>query len=1325
MRGNAPVPDPSAFAERDATWRDPPMGPTSTAPSPLRLELMAGDVLADRFVVEGLAGSGGMGTIHRGRDRESQERVAIKVLASERKGDVQRFAREVALLAELSHPAIVRYVGHGATPLGTPFLAMEWLEGEDLAARLSRAPLTAEQSLVVIRRACEGVAAAHARGVVHRDLKPSNLFLVKREPAELKVLDFGIARQEGSAASFTRPGTQPGMLLGTVGYMAPEQAMGPGGADTRADVFALGCVLFECLTGRPAFSGSNAVAVLAKVLREDPPRVSELRPELGKTFDGLLAVLLAKNADERPKDAAAVLRELDELGGAESQARLASKPPAGLTGTERRIVSVILGGPRARKDERASEPPPEADLRAARDLTRRFGAEPVPMRGGGLLVVLSGRGAATDRATQAASCALLLSKLRPDLCLVIATGRAETAGAFPVGAAIERAAKMLSETADPALGIAIDELSVGLLEPGFDVRRLPEAPSDRLFLAGQHVDLDATRLLMGKPTPFVGREKEIGLLDLTLDQCIADSVTRAVVATAPPGQGKSRLRHEFVARVKERAGVKIVTARADPVGAGSALALVRQLVLGAMGIPEGASPDEQRYRLRAHVNSVCKGANSARVGDFLSELISVPSSRRPSAELRAARGDARVMATWLRRSFREWLEAESAAAPVLVVLEDLHWGDLPSVEYLGEALRAPAMKSLMVLALARPDVSESFPALWDGAEKIELRLGRLTPRAAEALVREALGGELEPAVVQSIVARADGNAFYLEELIRRVAHGDTQTMPETVLALVQTRLERLDQDARSIARAASVFGEVFWDGGVSAVLGAARSGLDVSAAMSRLVKAEVFAALHDSRFPGEGEYRFRHDLLREAAYAMLTDSDRTTGHLLAGKWLERAGEKDALALADHFDRGSERRHAAPWLRQAAEAALGGGNVVSAVALARRGVGCTEEGPERARLRLVEATALGTLGEWPGCVVASHEAMSGLPVGTAAWFGGAGLLLFAGMSLGDSAVSAAALQAILSAEEPPEPSGQYGFAVYCVSVALGSMGQDDLAESLVVRAEAAEKHAHDLDPRFVLYLRVARGHQRSARGELGAALQSLGEARRLAESTGDVFGRAATLVHSLQLFIEIGQGERVEATRRELSELWRSTSFGLYMGWSTYMSAWAELNARRPAEAIAAFRSLLDRDAFMAPTARAWMAHALVDLGDLDAAEQEATDSLGGAAMLPGARSVANAALARVSLLRQRAADALGFIERAPDAGWPSNRSTRHLARAEVLHALGRTEDAGAAIAEARARILRIAASLDDSEMRSTYTGNIAVNARTLALAAAWLGEAAG
>jgi hypothetical protein len=1286
--------------------------PSSIAP---RIRLSAGDVLAGRFVIERLAGSGGMGTIHRGTDLSTREAVAIKVMASERLGDANRFAQEAVVLAELSHPSIVRYIAHGTTPQSTQFLAMEWLEGEDLAERLARSPLTVEESLLLLRRACEGVAEAHARGVVHRDLKPSNLFLMHRDPASLKVLDFGIARQREG----TRTVTQSGTVLGTVGYMSPEQAMGSRDVDARTDVFALGCVLFECLTGRAAFVGPNAVAVLAKVLREDPPRVSELRDGLGDPFDVLVARMLAKSPDERPRDAATLLRALDELGQAAGGAPPASRPHLGLSAAEQKMVSVILGRPRG--DHSQPTEHIDGDMSRIQEVTRRFGAEPVAMRGGGLLVVLSGRGAATDQASQAARCVLLLARLRPELCLAVATGRAETTGRIPVGAAIDRAAELLAQSDDPREGVAIDELTAGLLDPSFEVRR----DCRPLVLAKERADLETTRFLMGRPTPFVGRDKEIGLLDLTLRECIDESVARAVLVTGPPGQGKSRLRHEFVARARERGDVRILIARADPVGAGSAFLLVRRLVRHAMGLREGDLATEQQASLRAYVARVCKGADAARIADFLGELIGAPSSERPSPELRAARNDPEMMGVWLRRSFGEWLSAECAATPLLLVLEDLHWGDLPSVTYLGEALRALATKPLMVLALARPEVHQAFPSLWSLAEKQEIALGRLTPRAAERLVREVLGEQLAAEALSRIVEQADGNAFYLEELIRRVAEGSSESLPETVLALVQSRLERLEPEARRIVRAASIFGEAFWRGGVAAVLGAAANTRDLDAWLRTLVQVELLSAAHESAVAGESEYRFRHGLVREAAYAMLTDADRTTGHRLAGDWLEQASEKDALTLANHFELGGERVRAIPWLLHAAHAAIEGGNLTHALSLAHRGVACGAQGVERGRLRLAEAMALLGMG-WNRAesVDATREAMALLPAGSTEWFGSAVALLHSGSSLGNPSITAMALQEVVSLRVQPEQSGPYGLAMFVAIQGLTRIGDIAAAHSILERAEAMGGGVFDADPVFVMWIRIARARLALARGDLGHALASLSDAGLLADCTGDWLGRVMARYHCVQVSSQTGHVERAVEAAREVLALCEPAGLRLTIDWTTYFLAWTRIAADEPTEAIAPLRALLDKaDQALVTSARAALSEALLACGDMDEAEREAVvPKEGTLGPWDRASALRSRALVELRLGRPRSAVALAEQGLEVEGTYPLAASSLRLTRAEALHELGRADEACAAIREARDRILQISATLDDLELRASYLTRVQVHARTLTLASEWLGE---
>src|SRR5262249_51898615 len=245
--------------------------------------MQAGDRVGGRFEIEALVATGGMSLVYRAIDRERGGPVALKVLAGKGVRDMERFSYEALLLAELHHPGIVGYVAHGATAAGERYLAMDWLEGEDLAARLARSGMTVDEAVTLARGVSAALAVAHARGIVHRDIKPSNIFLVDGAVTEPKVLDFGVARLGYGRTLATRAGA----MLGTPGYMAPEQAQGRKDADARADVFSLGCVLFECLTGRPAFAGEHVMTLLSRILLEEAPRVREIAPAVPASLDQL------------------------------------------------------------------------------------------------------------------------------------------------------------------------------------------------------------------------------------------------------------------------------------------------------------------------------------------------------------------------------------------------------------------------------------------------------------------------------------------------------------------------------------------------------------------------------------------------------------------------------------------------------------------------------------------------------------------------------------------------------------------------------------------------------------------------------------------------------------------------------------------------------------------------------------------------------------------------------------------------------------------------------------------------------------------------------
>ncbi|HEX5071021.1 MAG TPA: protein kinase [Vicinamibacterales bacterium] len=267
------------------------------------------------YRLERLLGSGGMGDVYLGRDTQLDRLVAIKFLTAP--SDTQarrRLLREARAVAALDHRGICAVYEVGADPLAGDFIAMQYLEGETLAARLKRGRMRPDEALVVCGQIADALMTAHKGGIVHRDLKPQNIIM---SPSGPKLLDFGLATQAPNTAAAanaitTSQVTDPHTVVGTPAYMAPEQVRNDQ-VDFRSDIFALGAVLYECLTGRRAFSGATTAETLGNVLHIDPPPVSSLAPDAGPAYDGLCARMLHKIPDERFQSAEEVLGAIRAL----------------------------------------------------------------------------------------------------------------------------------------------------------------------------------------------------------------------------------------------------------------------------------------------------------------------------------------------------------------------------------------------------------------------------------------------------------------------------------------------------------------------------------------------------------------------------------------------------------------------------------------------------------------------------------------------------------------------------------------------------------------------------------------------------------------------------------------------------------------------------------------------------------------------------------------------------------------------------------------------------------------------------------------------------
>src|SRR5512139_2472107 len=238
---------------------------------------MIGKTLGHYRVGEQL-GRGGMGEVYSAEDLNLNRKVALKFLPDAFAGDPERmarFEREAKLLASLNHPNIAAIYGLEQSE-GKRFLVLELVEGETLAQRLSKGPLPVEEALGVCRQIAEGLEAAHEKGVIHRDLKPANVMITEGD--KVKILDFGLAKaladetqavDSSQSPTLTEAMTGPGVILGTAAYMSPEQAKGKA-VDRRADIWAFGCILYECLTGRKAFEGETVTETLAAILKGEP-----------------------------------------------------------------------------------------------------------------------------------------------------------------------------------------------------------------------------------------------------------------------------------------------------------------------------------------------------------------------------------------------------------------------------------------------------------------------------------------------------------------------------------------------------------------------------------------------------------------------------------------------------------------------------------------------------------------------------------------------------------------------------------------------------------------------------------------------------------------------------------------------------------------------------------------------------------------------------------------------------------------------------------------------------------------------------------------------
>lgn len=900
-----------------------------------------------RYEVLTHLGGGGMGQVFLSWDEVLRREVALKFLLVD-PGRDEEVLREARAVARLDHDNIVRIfdVAEWCGSLGRqciPFLVMEALEGESLAALLKRGRLGVQRALEILEDIAMGLAHAHARGLVHRDLKPDNVFLTRQE--KVKLLDFGLSH----VMVATAPHAPLLPTAGTPAYMAPEQWRGDP-QDARTDVWAAGVVLYEMLTGRVPYPRARLAELRALVLSETlMPSVRACVPEVPQEVQSLLARALDKAPDRRFPSARELLREVGEL-----RARLVGprREVASLTAAPQRRQLTLVCCQLTWLDGLAER----LDSEDLRDVVATFhqGCEEIIGQYGGTITLSMGsevlacvgcmqvREIDAERAVQAAlrlahDVPGILQRTLPHASL---SGLATRVGlhsglmvGLETGALQGDASKVASWLASQA---GPGEVFVGgttwkLVRGAFEMEPLgarvfvglagPECVELHRVIRERKAEVRFDRALVaGGITPLVGRERELRRL-LALWERARDGQGAFVLVCGEAGIGKSRLLRELRERVPPESATRLLLQCWSPLSANTlhpTIALLQEFVRSS---PEDSLP-RQRKEMEERLGAMGLPEESV---SLLGLLLGLPvldgSSVLQLTPERRREKTHEALAELLLRLARQ--------RPVLVTIEDLHWADSSWMEFLGILLERIRGERLLIVLSTRPELQPD----WSSRPWFHrLRLQRLSSELAATLVKEAArGAHLPEEVVRELVGRTDGMPLFVEEMTRMVleqsatsalgAGGLPGSIPVTLHELLLARLDMRPSRQKALVQLGAVLGREFSSTLLEAVSG--RDAADLRHELAGLVEAGL---LQEERAgAGEPGYRFRHALFQEAAYQSLPRSERRLHHSRITQVLEERFpalvEVRPEVLAHHHTEAGQHERAVPCWRKAGMLAL--------------------------------------------------------------------------------------------------------------------------------------------------------------------------------------------------------------------------------------------------------------------------------------------------------------------------------------------------------------------------------------------------------------------
>lgn len=886
-----------------------------------------------------ILGEGGMGIVLEAEDSYLERPVALKVMKREvaNMPDArQRFVREAMSMAQLktAHVVTVYQVGEIND---TCFIAMELLQGETLESYLLREVPDLSESLRIAKEIAQALSEAHQKGLIHRDIKPENVFL-EGPQRSVKLLDFGLARPQITNTKLT----MTGMIMGTPSYMSPEQAHAEE-VDEKTDLFSLGCILYQLVTGSKPFDGPTAMSVLISIVEHEPPAPGLIKENIPEALDQLVMSLLAKNPQYRTQSAKHVITAIRALedeffdgGNKRLDGNLLQQKISGNTlltnknEAERRQVTLLYvtcdmfsKSPEffALDLEVQSTFLSEFQETCNRVLTGYAGTTIQYLQDS--IVVCFGYPTAYEGMTLlAAGCALTLADtlnqmstrllaefglfLSPRLalhsgpCLIESkqglSGAMSNTNYTIIGEPRAGVMQMASEA--KAGQIIISETSRALLKDRFQCLPL----GGKLF---ELIDENSLRLdtLSQREIVSTGREVECALI-MDRWQKALEGHGQIVFLSGETGLGKSHLLNNVKAKITEtNPQICLVELFSAPHWQNSTLHPIIKFLEEILGITRYDSQSERRNRLIEHLRKL--GIDDATKISSLAKLLQIQaSSQYPSLSLSPSREREETF-----EALMTWLRLYRKDKPLLLIIEDLHWLDCSTLELTDKLLRQMELdEQALVILSFRPEFHYACPGL---SRATSVCLNRLTRQESARIIRErsaaGTSSTLTEEAISQICERAGGVPLFIEEFTRMFLDGnDLQNtsgqidlpIPNTVHELINARLDKLS-DGKMLAQTAAVLGRTFKFDLLKSI-----SQLDDGTLIRELSTLIEQDLLQSKGVPPNASYTFKLVLYQDALYHNLSKPKRQSLHRqIAEAILSRSdddSDKQAEILAHHF-----------------------------------------------------------------------------------------------------------------------------------------------------------------------------------------------------------------------------------------------------------------------------------------------------------------------------------------------------------------------------------------------------------------------------------------